>query len=88
MPVADSTPTVVFVVIVAFAFIGLMSGDVWKSKGGPWFTGFLIGLVFGPLGLFFTGFAKPGRDACPYCRNRVPVGASVCPTCSRDVALS
>ena len=63
----DSTPavstdyTVVLVALGAFWVIcGIVSNAIWSSKGGAGASAFLAGLLFGPIGVAWSGFAKPG----------------------------
>lgn len=83
-----SDATVVLFFIYALVF-GVVCSGVWQSKGGSAAMGFMIGLVFGVLGLVYVAASKPDvrhlMRECPHCRESIRREASVCSRCQRDV---
>ena len=74
--------------IVAFwmLFWGSIGGVICQSKGRTT-LGFLLGAVFGPLGLLLTLLVHDRRFLCPHCRSPLlAADASVCARCGRDVS--
>jgi hypothetical protein len=48
---------------VVSVLFGLWCASLWKDRGGQWLTGFLIGFVFGILGLVYVLLATRGRPS-------------------------
>jgi hypothetical protein len=91
----DGKGALIVVAIQAITMVGLtlvpaiVASDAGKRRGsigsGP---GFLLGLFFSWLGfLIVISFPIDGRAICPWCRSRISQKASVCPKCTRDVAV-
>jgi hypothetical protein len=59
-PRERSAPTVLIFVII-FVFCAFKSAGIWDNKRGNAYHGFLIGAVFGPLGLIYCYAATPSR---------------------------
>ncbi len=59
-------------------------GMIIASRRNATLGGFLIGLVFGPLGVV-ASFALDGRPKCAKCASRLSSGAETCPYCRTDV---
>lgn len=67
--------------IVGSILVGKWYGD----KGGNGFSGFLFSLMLSPLlGVLFVLASDPG-EKCPFCKERIKKGASVCPHCQRTL---
>ncbi|MBL9125827.1 MAG: hypothetical protein JNG90_19455 [Planctomycetaceae bacterium] len=72
-------PTIgVIYVLVSLTSAGLAATIGHGRESG--YAGFLLGLFFGPLGLFAVCFID-GRPACPACREHVSSRAIKCPRC-------
>lgn len=62
---------------IACALIGAVIG----SKKGEAGSGFLIGLVFGPLGVIFALLSTGNRKPCLHCKEPIHKNAAICPHC-------
>jgi hypothetical protein len=65
---------------IACGIIGAMIG-AGKSQGC---TGFLSGIVLGPIGIALMLVTKGNRVKCPFCCELIDKMAIVCPRCHRD----
>jgi hypothetical protein len=54
-----------------------------KGEAG---SGFLIGLVFGPLGILFALLSSGNRVPCPHCKEMIHKKAKICPQCRTALA--
>jgi len=77
-------PEVWFVAIATWLCSGVVGAIIGARRNslGP---GFLLGLLFGPLGAI-AAFALDGRPMCPTCRNRIDLLAQMCPICRTELA--
>src|SRR5665213_1862846 len=87
------------VALVIWLLFGIISASVASGKGQSGCLGFALGVLFGPIGLIIVlvmGSNVPSsvRNAdviqgpsrvCPYCQSYIPVSASVCRFCQREV---
>jgi hypothetical protein len=98
-----TTSSSVHDLVIVVAFTGaLLSGyagmTIWARKGGKPGKGFLVGGLFGVLGVLILVLAKPkqtevdsaawsaGLVRCPHCAELINHQARVCRYCHRDVA--
>ena len=84
--------------LLIWLFFGVIFGFVcmaiWSQKGGNAFSGFLVGLLLGIIGLIIVAVANPNPKSarepvtrqCPYCRSQIPPDATVCRFCQRESA--
>lgn len=70
-----------FLFWIACAIAGAAVGGRVNSAG----TGFILGLILGPLGLIIAFTLKGDRRKCPFCAELVKPEAKVCPHCQRDI---
>ena len=63
------------------AFLGALIASRRKASLG----GFVLGLLFGPLGVV-AAFALDGRDQCPKCGTRLDSNGEICPSCKTELA--
>lgn len=70
--------------LVFWLLFGILGALIGASKQRA-ALGFLLGLLFGPLGLLFILFTRGSRKKCPYCRELVQLDAVVCPHCQKDL---
>jgi len=71
-------------IVVFFALlfaIGSAAAGKDKGMGG---TGFILGLLLGPIGLVIVLASNGDRKACPSCRENVRSGALKCRFCGFD----
>jgi hypothetical protein len=47
--------------------------------------GCLLGALLGPVGIIITACLPGDRLECPYCREPVRKGATVCPHCQKAI---
>jgi hypothetical protein len=58
------TATTIYTGYAAVAVLfGLWCGSIWKSYGGEWLVGFLMGLVFDIFGLIYVMLVTRGRSS-------------------------
>lgn len=65
----------------------MISGIIGAAIGGAKDAagaGFLLGLLFGPLG-WLLALLPDGRPKCPYCRGRVDRQAWICMHCRQPL---
>lgn len=66
--------------VLLWLICAVIAAAIGGSKGEAG-SGFLIGLVFGPLGVLFALLSSGNRVPCPHCKERMQKGAKVCPHC-------
>jgi len=76
----DSLTTFIVLSWIASAILGAIVG-AQKKEGAQ---GFVLGLIFGPLGLI-ASFALDGRLECYRCHSRVNGEPQVCPYCRAEL---
>jgi predicted amidophosphoribosyltransferase len=69
------------IILIVWLICGMLAGELWARKGGSAFTGFLIGVVLGPIGVIIALIGGDQRPKCPYCSERIQKGAQICPHC-------
>jgi hypothetical protein len=87
----DSDTLVISLSVWAVAF-GVVSGFVYRSRGGDFGLGLLIGAVLGIFGLIIVlVISPPGKKQpleftrkCPHCLQDIPAAAAVCYRCGRE----
>ena len=67
---------------IACAFIGGKIGGK-KGQGG---TGFILGLLFGPVGCLMILAMSGDTVDCPHCRSKISPKATTCPKCAKDIS--
>lgn len=65
----------------------IVSAAIGNSKGEGG-LGFLVGLIFGPLGIVFALLSRGDRMKCPSCAEWMKRRALVCPHCGRERAAA
>jgi hypothetical protein len=79
-PAATIFPALVTILyVVSMISTAALGGAVGKPRGG-YYTGLLLGLFFGPLGVF-AAYAVDKRAQCPNCFTRLGGLARECPHC-------
>ncbi|NPV67104.1 MAG: zinc ribbon domain-containing protein [Anaerolineae bacterium] len=85
--------------IVVWLLFGLIAGYINQSKGNPFATGCLLGVLLGPIGLLIALISGRNEEElerrgvvvgqtrhCPYCAELVKAEAKVCKHCGRDIS--
>lgn len=67
-----------------FSAIGALVGGCKGEK----YLGALLCFFLGPFGLFLLCLSSGNRRACPACREKITVGASLCPHCRTEMSWS
>jgi hypothetical protein len=75
----DIVGTFYFLIVCAVAAAAIAGR---RDRAG---TGFLLGLILGPIGVIIACVLKGNRAECPYCKELVRKDASVCPHCRKDL---
>jgi hypothetical protein len=86
-----SSSTIVVSLSIWVIVFGLLSGLVYRQRGGTFLSGLLLGALLGLFGLILVLIINPsGRKApqeftrkCPHCLQDIPAGAAVCYQCGR-----
>ena len=55
------------------------------ARKGAGFSGFVIGILLGPIGVIIILLSKGNQKKCPFCVELVNEKAVVCPHCQRDI---
>lgn len=83
--------------IILWLLCGLVAGAIYHNKGRPYVTAFLVGLIFGPIGIVLAAITPAdaagqerralaaGQQKCPHCASLVPAEATVCRYCQRPL---
>ena len=71
----------IYVIWILSALIAAAIG----AKKGEGILGFIIGIIFGPLGVIFALLSKGNRVKCPACKELINKDASRCPKCTSIV---
>lgn len=72
-----------FLFVPYFAVVSAAVAATIGERKGRAFSGALLGLVLGPLGVAITWGMTGDRQLCAHCRERIHCDASACPHCTR-----
>lgn len=70
--------------IVHALLCGIISAMIGSRKGVREIA-FVIGFLFGPLGILMAFVSVGDRTTCSFCRELVHPRAVACPHCTRDI---
>ena len=73
--------------VIVWIICGVIAAAIGAKKGET-ASGFIIGILLGPLGIIIALLSKGNRRGCPHCRELVHREATVCPHCQRDLFKS
>jgi hypothetical protein len=77
-----------YICIIGIWFLcGIVAASLYRNKGGSEITGFLIGLVLGPIGILIALVSGDQRPRCPFCKEHVSKGATICPHCRKELQV-
>jgi hypothetical protein len=82
--------TFLIALVVWAVFFGILCGYIWRSRGGTFGTGLLMGAILGIFGLIIAVAARPtprpeaATRECPWCKEAMRRDAIVCPHCQRE----
>ena len=71
-----------------YLLLWLVCGSIAAAiaqKKGEGVLGFVVGLIFGPIGIIAAIFSKGKLKECPYCKERINKKAIRCPHCQKDL---
>ena len=71
--------------VIIWIICGVIAGIIGTRKGQRR-SAFVIGFLFGPLGIVLALVRKGDRRECPHCRELVHQEARACPHCQRVVS--
>jgi len=71
--------------VIIWILCGLAAAAVYSGKGGSPVSGFLIGILLGPIGLIIALISGSQLPKCPYCAERIQRDAKVCPHCRKEL---
>ena len=66
--------------VVIWVICAIIAAAIGGKKGEAG-SGFLIGLVFGPIGVLFALLSTGNRKPCPFCKEQINKKAEICPHC-------
>jgi uncharacterized membrane protein YeaQ/YmgE (transglycosylase-associated protein family) len=70
--------------LVTWLIFGVVASMIGAKKGAGC-SGFILGVLLGPIGIVIALVMKGNRKACPYCKELINVAATVCSKCQKDV---
>lgn len=83
--------------LIISAFLGLIPAFIAQSKGRPFLLWYIYGVLLFLVALIHSivisksdeqkndELKSQGYKECPYCKELVKPGATVCPHCQRDI---
>lgn len=64
--IAKVVSLVIFVIIIQSLFWGVISGNIYKGKGGKFKTGFIFGFILGIIGLLIVAVQRDKNEVSNY----------------------
>lgn len=71
--------------VLIWILCGLGAAAIASAKEGSVLTGFLAGVLLGPIGILIVLMASGPSGRCPHCRKKINARASVCPHCRSNL---
>lgn len=73
--------------ILGWMVCGVIAAIIASNKRESAVVGFLIGAIFGPLGILLAFLSKGKTKECPHCKSNIHPDATACPNCGRDTVI-
>lgn len=70
--------------LLIWLLFGIVAAMIGKQKGEG-LSGFILGILFGPIGILIVLFGKGNRKTCPACKELIHKDATRCPRCQKDL---
>ncbi len=70
--------------IFIWVMCAIIAAGIGSNKGMAG-SGFLLGLIFGPIGIIIVLVSSGDKRVCPYCKEMVHKDAVRCPKCQKDL---
>jgi hypothetical protein len=74
--------------ILGLLLSGLIGAAIAQAKKSNLVAGFVISVLLGPIGWLLVALSGPDRGkirSCPACLKDVPIAATACSGCGRDL---
>jgi hypothetical protein len=71
-------------IVVVWLLCGVAAGMIGSRKGAGC-SGFLVGLLLGPIGIIIALVMKGSRVHCPFCKELIQKKAVICPHCRSNL---
>jgi hypothetical protein len=71
--------------LIVIWFLCGIAGAMIGARKGAGCSGFLLGLVLGPIGLVIALVMKGSRVRCPACKELIQKKAVICPYCRSNL---
>jgi len=69
--------------IIGWLVCGVVAAMIGARKGEA-AIGFIVGFLFGPLGILIILVTGGVSVTCPFCRKRIHMDAQICPYCRSE----
>ena len=75
-----------YIALATWVSCGIIGMFITGAGGKGIITGFMLGLLLGPIGVVASFFVASATEkkTCPHCMSKIHAQASVCPKCQRD----
>ena len=72
--------------IIFWIICCVIAGVISQNNDQSFLKGFLIGVLFGPIGIMFVQFSKPkDTAACPFCGAEIHRQTPICRNCKQPL---
>ena len=77
---------VLIVLLICWLICGFIAAAIGGRKGEGC-GAFFIGFLFGPLGIIIAICSSGNRRPCPFCKEKIHPGSTICKHCRGAVKL-
>ena len=74
----------IILIVIIWLISGIIAGVIGSQKGEGC-SGFIVGLLLGPIGIITGILSKGNRVKCPYCQKLIDRKAVKCPYCQSNI---